>query len=151
MTSTASTSNPPLFLIPFGLQPASQPLQRPIHLFFSLLLDFLSGLLYFNVQSNTFSHPVWTSSMTSTASTSNPPLFLTPFGLQPASQPLQRPICYIFLLPFYIYIRNALSKSLTSRSYFPAISPPCKKLPHGQALREHLRNIQSIKLYINYL
>ena len=92
VASTASISNPPLFLVPFGLQPASQPLQRPVHLSFSFLLDFLSGLLYFNVQSNTFSHPVWTSSMTSTASTSSPPLFLTPFGLQPASQPLQRPI-----------------------------------------------------------
>ena len=102
VASTASTSNPPLFLVPFGLQPASQPLQRPVHLSFSSLLDFLSGLLYFNVQSNTFSHPVWTSSMTSTASTSSPLLFLTPFGLQPASQPLQRPISlsFSFLLDF---------------------------------------------------
>lgn len=133
MTSTASTSNPPLFLIPFGLQPASQPLQRPIHLFFSLLLDFLSGLLYFNVQSNTFSHPVWTSSVASTASTSNPPLFLTPFGLQPASQPLQHPIRHIFSLSFYIYIRNALSKSLTLHPYLPQSSqlPTMQKTPAG--------------------
>mgnify|MGYP004525962591 CR=1 FL=1 len=134
MTSTASTSNPPLFLIPFGLQPASQPLQRPIHLFFSLLLDFLSGLLYFNVQSNTFSHPVWTSSVASTASTSNPPLFLTPFGLQPASQPLQRPICHIFLLTFYIYIRNSSQKSLTLHHYLPQSShllPTMQKTPAG--------------------
>ena len=83
VASTASTSNPPLFLVPFGLQPASQPLQRPVHLSFSSLLDFLSGLLYFNVQSNTFSHPIWTSAMASTASTSSPPLFLIPFGLPP--------------------------------------------------------------------
>ena len=71
-----STSNPPLFLVPFGLQPWLPPRQRPIRRFFSLLLDFLHGFHRVNVQSNTFSHSVWTSSMVSTTSTSNPPHFL---------------------------------------------------------------------------
>lgn len=126
MASTASTSNPPLFLVPFGLLPASLPRQRPIRRFFSLLLDFLHGFHRVNVQSNTFSHPFWTSSVASTASISNPPLFLVPFGLQPASQPLQRPIRHIFLLSFYIYIRNALSKKFN----FTPLSPTIFPTPH---------------------
>lgn len=122
MTSTASTSNPPLFLTPFGLLPASLPRQRPIRRFFSLLLDFLHGFHRFNVQSNTFSHPVWTSSMTSTTSTSSPPLFLTPFGLQPASQPLQRPISLSFSL-LLDFLRGFLRFNIQSASFscFPSI------------------------------
>ena len=87
-----STSNPPLFLTPFGLPPASAPLQRPIRRSFSLLLDFLRASRYFNVQSSASANPFWTSSVLPAASTSNPPLFLTPFGLPPAFPPLQRPI-----------------------------------------------------------
>ena len=120
--TTASTSNPPLFLAPFGLQPASQPLQRPIRLFFSFLLDFSHGFHRVNVQSAAFSRSFWTFSMASTASTSNLTLFLTPFGLLPWFPPLQRPIRHIFLLSFYIYIRNALSKSLTLHPYLPQSS-----------------------------
>ena len=89
---TASTSNPPLFLTPFGLLPAFPPLQRPILRSFSLLLDFLLPSRHFNVQSAASANPFWTSSALPTASTSNPPLFLTPFGLSPAFPPLQRPI-----------------------------------------------------------
>ena len=89
----ASTSNPPLFLTPFGLSPAFPLLQRPILRSFSLLLDFLRASRCFNVQSSASANPFWTSSRLSAASTSNPPLFLTPFGLPPASPPLQRPIC----------------------------------------------------------
>ena len=100
-----STSNPPLFLTPFGLPPCFPPLQRPIRRSFSLLLDFLLPSRHFNVQSAALSHSFWTSSVLPAASTSNPPLFLTPFGLPPAFPPLQRPICRFckslldFLLP----------------------------------------------------
>ena len=89
----ASTSNLPLLQIPFGLSPCFPPLQRPICRSFSLLLDFLLPSRRFNVQSATLSHSFWTSSRLHAASTSNLPLFLTPFGLPPAFPPLQRPIC----------------------------------------------------------
>ena len=88
----ASTSNPPLLQIPFGLPPCFPPLQRPIRHSFSLLLDFLRASRRFNVQSATLSHSFWTSSRLHAASTSNPPLFLTPFGLPPCFPLLQRPI-----------------------------------------------------------
>ena len=88
-----STSNLPLFLTPFGLLPAFPPLQRPICRSFSLLLDFLRASRCFNVQSAASANPFWTFSVLPAASTSNLPLFLTPFGLSPASPPLQRPIC----------------------------------------------------------
>ena len=91
----ASTSNPPLLQIPFGLTPCFPPLQRPIRRFCKSLLDFLRAsrrfnvqfaasanpLLdflrasrCFNVQSAALSHSFWTSSRLPTASTSNPPL-----------------------------------------------------------------------------
>ena len=90
---TASTSNLPLLQIPFGLPPAFPPLQRPICHSFSLLLDFLCASRRFNVQSAASANPFWTSSCLPAASTSNPPLFLTPFGLPPCFPLLQRPIC----------------------------------------------------------
>ncbi len=89
----ASTSNLPLLQIPFGLSPCFPPLQRPIRRSFSLLLDFLRPSRRFNVQSAASANPFWTSSVLPTASTSNTPLFLTPFGLSPCFPPLQRPIC----------------------------------------------------------
>ena len=110
---TALTSNPSRFLAPFGPQPASPQFQRPIHHAFLLLLDFYHASRSFNVQSVTVSCSFWTSAMlprsfdvqfttlycsfwTSAcfpaASTSNPPRFLAPFGLLPASPQLQRPI-----------------------------------------------------------
>ena len=92
MSPAASTSNPPLLRIPFGLSPCLPPLQRPIRHSFSLLLDFLRVSHRFNVQSAALSHSFWTFSMPPAASTSNPPLFLTPFGLPPCFPPLQRPI-----------------------------------------------------------
>ena len=52
----ASTSNPPLLQIPFGLSPAFPPLQRPIRRSFSLLLDFLLPSRHFNIQSATSTH-----------------------------------------------------------------------------------------------
>ena len=90
--SSASKSNPPLLLAPFGLSPASPPLQSPILLSFSLLLDFLLPPLHLKVQSSDLSHSFWTSSCLSSASKSNPPLLLSPFELPPASPPPQGPI-----------------------------------------------------------
>ncbi len=95
---SASKSNPPLFLTPFGLSPASPPLQGPILRYFSLLLDFRASPLHFKVQSATPSRSFWTSSCLPSASKSNPPLFLTPFGLSPVSPPLQSPILHSFSL-----------------------------------------------------
>ena len=89
---TASTSNPPLLQIPFGLPPCFPLLQRPILRFCKSLLDFLRASRHFNVQSAASANPFWTSSVLPTASTSNPPLFLTPFGLPPCFPMLQRPI-----------------------------------------------------------
>ena len=94
----ASTSNPPLLQIPFGLSPCFPPLQRPICRFCKSLLDFLRASRRFNVQSAASANPFWTSSVLPAASTSNPPLFLTPFGLSPAFLPLQRPILRSFSL-----------------------------------------------------
>ena len=76
--SAASTSNLPLLQIPFGLLPCFPLLQRPICHSFSLLLDFLLPSRRFNVQSAASANPFWTSSCLPAASTSNPPLFLTP-------------------------------------------------------------------------
>lgn len=62
------------------------------HFTFSLLLDFLLPPLRFKVQSATLARSFWTSSHLPATSKSNPPLFLTPFGLPRASPPLQGPI-----------------------------------------------------------
>ena len=105
MTSTASTSNLPLFLVPFGLPPCLTPLQHPIRLSFSFLLDFLRVSLRFNVQSASLSRPFWTSSVSHSTSKSNPPISLVPFGLQPWLPPLQSPIRHISCFPSsYIYV-----------------------------------------------
>ena len=61
-------------------------------------MDFFRASRCFNVQSSALSHSFWTSSCLSSASKSNPPLFLTPFGLPPASPPLQSPILHSFSL-----------------------------------------------------
>ena len=138
----ASTSNPPLLQIPFGLPPCFPPLQRPICRSFSLLLDFLCASRHFNIQSAALSHSFWTSSVLPAASTSNLPLFLTPFGLLPASSPLQRPICHSFslLLDFLCASRHfnvqssALSHSFWTSSVLPATStsnPPLLQIPFG--------------------
>ena len=91
-------SNPPLFLAPFGLPRASPPPQSPILRSFSLLLDFRVPPLRLKVQSSAISRSFWTSSCLSSASKSNPPLFLAPFGRPPASPPLQSPILRSFSL-----------------------------------------------------
>ena len=89
---------------PFGLPPASPPLQSPILRYFSLLLDFLLPLLRFKVQSSAPSRSFWTSSCLLSTSKSNPPIFLTPFGLPPASPPPQSPFrrSFSLLLDFLV-------------------------------------------------
>ena len=57
-----------------------------------LLLDFCAPFLRFNVQSTALSCSFWTSSVHSSASTSNPPLNFFHFGLLLAFPLLQRPI-----------------------------------------------------------
>ena len=138
----ASTSNPPLLQIPFGLSPAFPPLQRPILRSFSLLLDFLRASRCFNVQSAASANPFWTSSRLPAASTSNPPLFLTPFGLPPCFPLLQRPILRFCksLLDFLRASRrfnvqsSALSHSFWTSSVLPAASTsnlPLLQIPFG--------------------
>ena len=115
-----STSNPPLFLTPFGLLPAFPPLQHPIRRSFSLLLDFLRASRCFNVQSAASANPFWTSSVLPAASTSNLPLLQIPFGLSPCFPPLQRPICRFCksLLDFLLPSRHFNIQSATSTHVF---------------------------------
>ena len=128
MSPAASTSNPPLLRIPFGLSPCLPPLQRPIRHSFSLLLDFLRVSHRFNVQSAALSHSFWTFSMPPAASTSNPPLFLTPFGLPPCFPPLQRPIrrscdsLLDFLRASHRF--NVQSAALSHPFWTSSVSPP---------------------------
>ena len=140
--SAASTSNPPLFLTPFGLPPAFPPLQRPICRFCKSLLDFFLPSRCFNVQSSALSHSFWTSSVLPAASTSNPPLLQIPFGLPPASPPLQRPIrrSFSLLLDFLLPSRRFNVQSAASANPFwtssvlPAAStsnPPLLQIPFG--------------------
>ena len=124
----ASTSNPPLFLTPFGLPPAFPPLQRPIRRFCKSLLDFLRASRRFNVQSAASANPFWTFSVLPAASTSNLPLLQIPFGLPPCFPPLQRPILRSFslLLDFLLpschfnVQSSALSHSFWTFSCLPA-------------------------------
>ncbi len=142
--SSASTSNPPLLLTPFGLPPVSPLLQSPILRSFSLLLDFLLPPLRFKVQSSAPSLSFWTFSCLPSTSKSIPPLFFAPFGLPPASSPLQSPILRSFsllldfLLPLLRFKVQSSSPSLSfwtsaclpsaSRSNPPrSRSPPRKK------------------------
>ena len=116
----ASTSNLPLFLTPFGLPLCFPPLQRPIRRFCKSLLDFFLPSRRFNVQSSALSHSFWTFSVLPAASTSNPPLFLTPFGLPPAFPPLQRPIrrSFSLLLDFLLPSRRFNVQSAASANPF---------------------------------
>ena len=95
---STSKSNLPLLLALFGLPRIPPPLQSPICHSFSLFLDFLLPLLCLKVQSSAISRSFWTSSCLLSTSKSNPPLFLTPFGLPRASPPPQSPILRSFSL-----------------------------------------------------
>lgn len=76
--SSASRSNPPIFLAPFGLPRASPPLQSPFCHSFSLLLDFLTSPLLLKVQSSALARSFWTSSCLPSASRSIPPRSRSP-------------------------------------------------------------------------
>ena len=124
---STSKSNPQLFLAPFGLPPASPPLQSPICHSCSLLLDFLASPRYLKVQSAALSRSFWTSSCLLSTSKSNPPLFLTPFGLSPASPPLQSPILRSFslLLDFLVPpLRLKVQSSTLSHSFWTSACLP---------------------------
>ena len=125
---------------PFGLPPASPPLQSPIRHSFSLLLDFLASPLLLKVQSTALSRSFWTSSHLPSALKSNPPLFLAPFGLPPASPPSQSPIRRSFsplldflLPPLHLKVQSAtLSRSFWTSSHLPSTSksnPPLLLAP----------------------
>ena len=137
---SASKSNPQPFLAPFGLPRASPPLQGPILLSFSLFLDFLLPLLCLKVQSSALSRSFWTSSCLSSASRSNPPIFLAPFGLPPASPLPQSPIHSPFSLlldflasPRYLKVHSStLSHSFWTSACLPSASrsiPPRSRSP----------------------
>ncbi len=122
MHPSTSKSNLPLLLALFGLPPASPLPQGPILRYFSLLLDFLVPPLHLKVQSSALSHSFWTSSCLPSASKSNPPLFLTPFGLPPASPPLQGPIHHA---PAPLHAKKADCKAIRqSQSTNPILHQP---------------------------
>ena len=127
MPPAALTSNPPRFLAPFGPQPVSPQLQRPIHHDFLLLLDFCHASRSFNVQSTTISCSFWISAMLPAASTSNLSRFLAPFGPLPTSPQLQRPIRHAFLLLLDLSLlpRSFNVQSVTiSCSFWTSAMPP---------------------------
>lgn len=73
------------FLLRFlfiGLFACFSELQHPIRHSFSFRLDFCLHSHCFNIQSDTFFRPFWTSSVTFSTSTSNPPRRLTINHLQ---------------------------------------------------------------------
>ena len=116
-------------LTPFGLPRASPPLQGPILRYFSILLDFLVPPLCLKVQSSAISRSFWTFSCLSSASKSNPPLLLAPFGLSPASPLLQSPILRSFslLLDFLVpplHFKVQSSDLLLTPFGLPPASPP---------------------------
>ena len=158
--SSASRSNPPIFLAPFGLSRISPLPQSPIHSPFLLLLDFLASPLHFKVHSATLARSFWTSSCLPSSSKFNPPLFLAPFGLPPASSPLQSPILRSFSLlldfllpPLLLKVHSAaLSRSFwtfsclpsTSKSILPLLLAPFG-LPHiSPPLQSPIRSSSSL-------
>ena len=80
---SALTSNFRFRLPGFGLLPCLTLLQRPIHASGFPVLDFLRASLCSNVQSTPPASRFWTSSVPSTALTSNPRSQLPSFGLLP--------------------------------------------------------------------
>ena len=137
---STSKSNLPLLLAPFGLSPASPPLQSPFCHSCSLLLDFLTSPLRLKVQSTALSCSFWTSAHLPSASKSIPQLFLAPFGLPRASPPPQSPIHSPFSLlldflasPRYLKVHSStLSHSFWTSACLPSASrsiPPRSRSP----------------------
>ena len=108
----------------FGLPRASPPLQSPFHSSCSLLLDFLLPPLHFKVQSAALSRSFWTSSCLPSASKSNPPLLLAPFGLPPASPLPQGPIRRYFslLLDFLLPLQSSPNLCVNSSFSYVVLS-----------------------------
>ena len=138
----ASTSNPRLWLALFGLSRVFPSLQRPIRRSYESLLDFDLPSRRFNVQSAVLTNPFWTSSCFPTALTSNPRLWLSPFGLLRAFPPLQRPIRHVgsALLDFLAPSRrfnvqsSALARTFWTFSCLPVAStsnPPFLRISFG--------------------
>ncbi len=147
-------SNLPLLLIPFGLQHTLTPLQHPIHRACSSLLDFLMPSRSFNVQSAALAHPFWTSAYLNSASTSNPPCLLIPFGLPRAVSPLQRPIhrACSSLLDFLVpYLRFNVQFTVLAHPFWTSScrisastsNSPCIHLPHKRESNSSLQSAQS--------
>ena len=105
------------------------------------VLDFIVPYILFNVQSATLAHPLWTSAYLNSASTSNPPCLLIPFGLPRAVSPLQRPIHRVSTSPTKgsRILRSSRRKAEVHRtSCAPVQKPgyamfyPLIRLPSGQ-------------------
>ena len=115
------------------------------------VLDFLVPYILFNVQSATLSHPFWTSAYLNSASTSNLPRLLVPFGLQHTFPPLQHPIrrscssLLDFLVPYLRFnVQSAaLSHLFWTSAYLNSAltsNPPCIHLPHKRESNSSLRS-----------
>ena len=117
--SSASTSNPPYFLVPFGLPRAISLLQRPICRNCSSLLDFLVPSLRFNVQSAMLAHPFWTSSCLPSASTSNLPRLPHLINKTPLWSIGKRERRSLrFLTPFFLWTRGESNPCPKTHSLF---------------------------------
>ena len=116
---SASTSNPPRNIIPFGLPRAFPPLQRPIRHTFSSLLDFLVPSLCFNVQSAAIARPFWTSSCLPSASTSNLPRLPHLINKTPLWSIGKRERRSLrFLTPFFLWTRGESNPCPKTHSLF---------------------------------
>ncbi len=127
VTFSTSTSNLTRFLIPFGLLLAFPLLQRPIRHVFSFRLDFCLLSHCFNVQSDMFSSPFWTSSVTFSTSTSNPPRRLT-------INHLQSHICLHYNSALTISAALTIFLRLASVSGTPLVLSPQSGFTHSLSL-----------------
>ena len=132
-------------LTPFGLPRASPPLQGPILRYFSILLDFLVPPLCLKVQSSAISRSFWTFSCLPSASKSNPPLLLAPFGLPRASSPLQSPILRSFAHSFW----TSSCLSSASKSNPPLLLSPFGLPPASSPLQSPI--LRSFSLLLDFL
>ena len=118
------------FLLRFlfiGLFACFSELQHPIRHSFSFRLDFCLLSHCFNVQSDMFSSPFWTSSVTFSTSTSNPPRRLTINHLQ-SHKCLHYNSALTILTAFTIFLR------LASVSGTPLVLSPQSGFTHSLSL-----------------
>ena len=118
------------------------------------VLDFIVPYILFNVQSATLAHPLWTSAYLNSASTSNPPCLLIPFGLPYAFPLLQCPICHACssLLDFSIpFLRFNVQFTVLAHPFWTSScrisastsNSPCIHLPHKRESNSSLQSAQS--------